>query len=201
MIPPFETSQKTLPRLSNAQVAKIVSLKGVFADAQNLTGVPWQAVAAIWTRESFSVAPPRTPGGPFQFDPVPPANALRKLVEQYTPLSGDKAVELCVNGVNHFPTAAVFAACWLRTKTKAVITPEVDDETILDAIWGYNGKVQADAWHSPYVVNGYDLQHYPLILRGTIPDKGSPGGRKHVEFADHRPGAFTVYKQLKGLKV
>ncbi|NJL71184.1 MAG: hypothetical protein HC888_05980 [Candidatus Competibacteraceae bacterium] len=66
--------------LTKEQLKKIADNRHVFDSAQAHTGVPWQAVAAIWTRESFSVAPPKRPGGQFQFDPVPTKQQLTSLL-------------------------------------------------------------------------------------------------------------------------
>lgn len=189
-------------QLTQAQVDKILKLKPHFLKAQEAAGVPWQAVAAIWMRESGSVAPPKTPGGPFQFDPAPPAAALKSLLRQFTKLSAAEIEQIAKKGVNDFAGSAILAACFLRTKTKPILSVNAPDEVILDALWGYNGKVQKSAWHSPYCVNGYDDAHMNMVIRGTLPD--GKGGRKPVldrntgkPPLDKRPGTFTMYKQLK----
>jgi hypothetical protein len=112
-------------------------------------------------------------------------------------LSSQQKQGIVVAGVTSFYSAGVLAACFLRLKTKEVIHPQVSDEVIKDAIWGYNGKSYGSAEHSPYVMNGFDEAHFPLRLVGTLPD--GKGGRKKVSYDDQRPGAFTVYKQLKAL--
>lgn len=48
-------------------------------------------------------------------------------------------------------------------------------------------------------MNGLDEAHKDMVLRGTVPD--GKGGRKRIEIVDKRPGAFTVYKQLKALNL
>jgi hypothetical protein len=164
---------------------------------QEVTGVPWQAMAAIWYRESFSVAPPKTPGGPFQFDPIPSHGTLQGLLDRFTQLSREEKATLLQAGVNDFYAGGVLAACFLRVKTRNPIFPGCPDETIQDALYGYNGRKYGSADHSTYVMNGFDQAHYPMNLRGSIPD--GKGGRKWVEDKDLRPGAYTVYLQLKVL--
>lgn len=186
-------------RLTDRQIDRIRQVKHVFEKAQTLTGVPWQAIAAVWYRESFSVTPPKTPGGPFQFDPVLNPVTQRMLLKRFTQLS-DAEIEHYVNkGCNDFEAGAIYAACWLRLKTKPVITSDVSDDLIKDAFYGYNGRAYGSADRSPYVMNGFDSKHKEMVLRGTIPD--GKGGRKLVEIVDKRPGAFTVYKQLKSLNI
>ncbi|WP_303674760.1 hypothetical protein [Vampirovibrio chlorellavorus] len=186
-----------LPRLSESQIERIRQVKHVFEKVERLTGVPWQAVAAVWYRESFSVTPPKTPGGPFQFDPVLQPETICNLLKFFTRLSSAEIEQYASKGINDFETGALCAACWLRLKTKPVITPEASDEVIKDALYGYNGRAYGGADKSPYVMNGFDQTHRDMVLRGTIPD--GRGGRKWVEIVDKRPGAFTVYKQLKSL--
>ena len=190
--------QPTL-KLTERQIDRIRQVKHVFEKAQKLTSVPWQATAAVWYRESFSVAPPKTPGGPFQFDPVLHPVTQRMLLKRFTQLS-DAEIERYVNkGCNDFEAGAIYAACWLRLKTKPVITPGVSDDIIKDAFYGYNGRAYGSADKSPYVMNGFDEKHKNMVLRGTIPD--GKGGRKRVEIVDKRPGALTVYKQLKSINI
>lgn len=183
--------------LSQASIQRVRAVYPTLKLIQTVTDVPWQALAGIWFRESFSVAAPKTPGGPWQFDPVPSPGALRGLLDRFTALSPQIKREIVDRGVNDFYSGGVLAACFLRTKTKPVITPDASDDVIKDAIWGYNGKAYGSADKSPYVMNGYDPAHYPMRLVGTIPD--GKGGRKKVDVKDARPGAFTVYKQLKAL--
>jgi hypothetical protein len=190
--------QPTL-KLTDKQIARIRQVKHVFEKAEKITGVPWEAVAAVWYRESFSVTPPKTPGGPFQFDPIPNRDVLLGLLLKFTHLKPSEIKAYLDKGVNDFEAGAVFAACWLRLKTKPVITPDVSDDVIKDAFYGYNGRAYGSADRSPYVMNGFDEKHKDMVLRGTIPD--GKGGRKRVEIVDKRPGAFTIYKQLKSLNI
>lgn len=188
-----------LPRLSESQIERIRQVKHVFEKVEKLTGVPWQVVAAVWYRESFSVTSPKTPGGPFQFDPVLQPVTIRNLLKFFTRLSSSEIEQYARKGINDFETGALCAACWLRLKTGPVITPDVSDEVFKDALYGYNGRAYGGADKSPYVMNGFDEAHRDMVLRGTIPD--GRGGRKWVEIVDKRPGAFTVYKQLKLLNL
>jgi hypothetical protein len=190
--------QSTL-KLSGWQMDHIRQVKHVFEKVEALTGVPWQAVAAVWYRESFSVTPPKTLGGPFQFDPILEPAIICNLLKFFTKLSELEIQHYARKGVNDFETGALCAACWLRLKTKPVITPNVSDEVIKDAFYGYNGRAYGSADKSPYVMNGLDEKHLNMVLRGTIPD--GKGGRKRIEIVDKRPGAFTVYTQLKALNI
>jgi hypothetical protein len=185
-------------KLSDTQIERIRKVKPVFENVERLTGVPWKAVAAVWYRESFSVTPPKTPGGPFQFDPILSPSTIRQLLKRFTKLSVLEIEQYAIKGVNDFETGALCAACWLRLKTKPVITPAVSDEVIKDAFYGYNGRAYGSADNSPYVMSGFDAQHLNMRLRGSIPD--GKGGRKPISKIDKRPGAFTVYKQIKNLQ-
>jgi hypothetical protein len=183
--------------LPDASIKRIQEVYPTLKRIQTITGVPWQAMAGIWYRESFSVAPPKTPGGPWQFDPVPSPGALRGLLDRFTTLTDAEKQDIVNRGVNDFFTGGVLAACFFRTKTGPVITPTAPDSVIQDAIYGYNGRAYGSADRSPYVMNGFDAAHYPMRLVGTIPD--GKGGRKKIDTLDLRPGAYTVYKQLKAL--
>lgn len=191
--------------LSQASIDRIVGNKSkstpgvyqILKQIQQLTGVPWQAMAGIWFRESFSIAPPKTPGGPWQFDPIPPRSAMNTLLERFALLSYSDRMAILDKGVNDFFAGGVMAACFLRTKTHSVITPKASEAVIKDALYGYNGRKYGSADQSPYVMNGFDQAHWQMHLRGTIPD--GKGGRKWVDIIDKRPGAFTVYRQLKEL--
>lgn len=189
-------------KLTKDQISKILDNVFVFKMAQRLTGVPWEAVAALWMRESFSVAPPDRVGGQFQFDPPLQRNQMKQLLDRFV-LPGSctqevkDAIVKC--GQSHFQSAAVLAACFLRHKAAHVLTPDADDEAIKDAFYGYNGRKYGSVDKSPYVMNGFDAEHMNMRLRGTVPDKRDPSKRVWVDIIDKRPGAFTVYKQLVAL--
>lgn len=188
--------QPTL-KLSVDQIKKIQAVQPVFQKVEETTGVPWEAVAAVWYRESFTVQPPKTPGGPFQFDPTPSRATQLALLVRFTQLTGAQIYNIIEKGLDDFENAALMAACWLRYKVTPMITPNVSDEVIKEAFYGYNGRAYGAADRSPYVMNGFDAAHHRMQLRGTIPD--GKGGRHPVNIIDTRPGAFTVYKQLKSL--
>jgi hypothetical protein len=189
------TPFKPVLGLSRAQLRRICQHRPLFLNIQALTGVPWEAVAAVWYRESFSVTPPATPGGPFQFDPVPPDRTLRRLLKRFTSLGDGEIERYVARGVNDFEAAALFAACWLRLKVGPVLNAQASDALIQEAFYGYNGRAYGSAQKSPYVMNGYSQAHTGMVLKGTIPD--GRGGRRTIRTVDRRPGAFTVYKQLK----
>lgn len=184
--------------LTQRQIDRIVQLKETFVKAERITGVPWEAVAAVWFRESFSVTPPTTPGGPFQFDPTPTDAALLQLLDRFTKLDMLEKEHLINRGINDFQAGAIFAACWLRHKCKPVLTPNSPEKDIADAFYGYNGRAYGSVDRSPYVMNMIDKEHAFMRLIGTIPD--GKGGRKRVNTVDRRPGALKVYRQLKALE-
>lgn len=186
-------------QLSKKQIGQILKQRKVFEGVEAMVGVPWQAIAAIWYRESFSVASPKTPGGPFQFDPVPTKKLQDDLLRRFTSCTAAERKVIVDSGVNDFVAGAILAACWFRHSCKPVITPKATDGQIKDAFYGYNGRKYGTADKSPYVMNGYDEKHMNMRLRGTIPDASQPDGRRWVDIIDKRPGAFTVYKQLKAI--
>lgn len=181
--------------LTSTQLEKIKKQKPIFENVEKHTGVPWEAVAAVWTRESFSVAPPHRPGGQFQFDPVPPKNKLKTMLRRFSDLPESEIIATVAKGVNDFAAAALFCACFMRMKIAPVITPDASDEVIKEAFWAYNGRAYGGADKSPYVMNGFDSEHMNMIIRGTLPNPHG-SGRIKVETVDKRPGAFTVYQQL-----
>lgn len=181
--------------LKSEEVKKIQSVKPIFLDVQKATGVPWQAVAAVWYRESFSVASPKTLGGPFQFDPPLPKAHIASILRRFSKLTSTEIEKFAVRGVDDFETGAYCCAAWLRLKCKPVITPGSPDEVIADAFFGYNGRAYASYSKSPYVMNNYDEEHKNMRLKGSIPD--GKGGRTWVNIIDKRPGALTIYKFLK----
>jgi hypothetical protein len=186
--------------LSPTEVQHVLIEEPVFLRAQQLVSVPWQAMAAIWYRESFSVSPPKTPGGPFQFDPPDPARStLKALLKRYvTALSDSDLQTLVTAGIDDFAAACIFAACHLRDGAKYVLSQDHSDTAMLDAFYGYNGRAWGlDPENSPYVMNNYDAAHMNMRIRGSVPDGN--GGRKWIDTVDLRPGAFTVYKQLCAL--
>lgn len=183
--------------LHKDQIEYLKSFKHVFMQAQDPTDVPWQLLAGIWTRESFSVAPPKTPGGPMQFDPPLSQGSITHLLQSHSKLTIPQMEIYAKKGVNDFATAVLCAACFLKEKMHG--GPIETDMEVMRAAWLYNGIVGADPTHSPYVYNGFDKQHDGMRLVGTIPD--GHGGRKKIDIVDHRPGAFTVYTQLKTLQV
>ena len=191
----------SLKRLTDKDLDKIKAVKAVFEIAQRLTGVPWQAIAAVWYRESFSVASPKTPGGPFQFDPIPRPEVLDGLLQSFARgLSKEQRHEYILRGTDNFESGAVFCACWLRHNCKFDLGIDHSDTAIKDAFYGYNGR----CWgphpeSSPYVYNNFDAQHLDMHIRGSVPD--GKGGRKWIDNIDGRPGAFSVYRQIIDAKI
>jgi hypothetical protein len=183
-------------QLNPDDVQRILVQQPIFIHAMELVLVPWQAMAAIWYRESFSVEP-NTPGGPFQFDPpAPPDSELRAMLARYVTTLNSNDIELLVDaGVNDFSSACIFAACHLRDGAKYNLSVDHSDQAIKDAFYGYNGRAYGPSPDdSPYVMNNFDKAHMDMRIIGTELD--GHGVRIHVDAVDLRPGAFTVYKQL-----
>jgi len=181
--------------LTPSQIRKVQKAYPILKKIQQLTNVPWQAMAAIWYRESFSVSPPKTPGGPWQFDPPPPDQTLYKYLYQFTKTTPEEKEAIIKKGINDFYAGGVLAACHLQKKVDGNLTLTSPDDLVKQAIYRYNGAAYGSADKSPYVMNNYDREHMDMRLRGTIPD--GHGGRKWIDIVDQRPGAFTIYKQLK----
>lgn len=185
-------------RLTKSQLDHLRAQKPTFEAVEQATGVPWEAMAAIWYRETNSVAVPKNRvGGPFQFDPPPPDNRILFLLDHYSTLSRDEKLEVVAKGVDDFHSAAYISACHGRHHCNPKITPNASDADIKDFFWGYNGKKYGGVDHSPYVMNGYDTAHDGMILSGTVRDKN--GNQVRIKpRPEAKPGAFIVYKQLKG---
>ena len=191
----------TQPRLTESDVAKISSVKSILVNVQNITDVPWEALAAVWYRESLSLSTSNA-GGPFQFDPPPSESSLYNLLKRFLShkLSDTELRRMSDAGVSKFDIAATAAACTLRSKVGPRVTVDATDELIKDMLYGYNGRAYGDdPENSPYVFNQHDADHQNMVLVGTTPDPKSPGGRRYIRIKDHRLGAFVVYRQLKGL--
>lgn len=189
-----------LLKATEQQILKILLQKKTFQRAEELTGVPWQAIAAVWFRESMSVSLPKRPGGCFQFDPPTRSLAWKELMlKQYAPSVTGEVKRLMIESFGKsFIMDAIWAACIMRNNCKPKITPKASDEDIKQALYGYNGAAYGSVERSPYVMNGYSPAHKDLVIRGTV--KRPDGTDEWVEHVDTRPGAFNVYKQLKAIQ-
>lgn len=189
-------------RATRKDLDKLIALYPHFQNVEDATGVPKEAMAAILYREnSGNTTNPRRKGGPFQFDPPPPVKTQRMLLNKYSNLSEKEKDAIIAGGVDKFESGVFLSACFLRHKCKPVITPNSPDSHILDMFWGYNGRAgyhKGDPKNSFYVYNGYDDAHDGLMVRGTVPDIHNPKVRIRIDRPETRPGAFVVYKQLKG---
>lgn len=203
-----------MKKLTADQIEKFRKQKHVFVRAQELTGVPWQAIAAVWMRETFSVSPPADrQGGQFQFDPPLTAERMQDKLDRYIlpgKLTPEEKAAIIARGQESFPDAAILAACHMRAMCKFYITPNASDVTIKDAFYGYNGRAYGSADKSPYVMNYFDDKHWEMRVYGTVLDKRGRKIRvqeklKDGTVRDGRPnlqlGAFTVYYQLRELKL
>lgn len=187
--------------LKKGELDRIIGKRDFFKKVQDLTGVPWEAIAALWYREASLSVSTRRPGGPFQFDPADKFSGhkgrerARVLLQRFTTIKDPAEIERLVQlGVNNFEAAAILAACWFRKSAGPVIHPEVDDEAIKDGFYGYNGRKYGSVDKSPYVMNGIDEHHYPMRIRGSL--TGMDGKREWVNTPDYRAGAYVVYKLL-----
>lgn len=188
---------KPLLKLNPSEVKRVQNVYPTLKVIQNATDVPWQMLAAVWVRESFSISPPKTPGGPWQFDPPPSGNRIRYYLEEFTTLNQDQKLNVMKFGINNFFAGGVLAACHLQAKVDGRLTIDSVDDLIKYAFWAYNGKAYGAADKSPYVMNGFDAKHKDMRIIGTVPD--GRGGRIKINNIDERPGAFVVYTQLKEL--
>lgn len=185
--------------LSSSELRHIAIEKPVLMRAQTLVSVPWQAMAAIWYRESFSLST-TLPGGPFQFDPPdPPSSVLQSLLTRFSKATPAEVQQIISRGVKHFDSACILAACHLRKGAKYNLSTNHSDAAMKDAFLGYNGRAYSSPDQSPYVMNNFDDAHKNMRIRGTIVLPG--GTRKWVDTIDLNPGAFTIYKQLISLKL
>ena len=184
-------------QLSDIDIHHVQDAYPILLQIQQKTGVPWQALAGIWYRESFSMTPPTTPGGPWQFDPPPTDARIVDWLNRYTNLDDFEKGTVRTKGVNNFYTGGILAACHMQESVNGVLKPDCPDNFVKSAIYSYNGRAYKNADDSPYVMNGFDADHNGMHLRGSIPN--GHGGRSWIDIIDHRPGAFVVYKQLKAL--
>lgn len=191
----------SLARLSVAEIETIKANKMPLIEAQSVTQVPWQMLAAVWYREhSLTLG-----NNPFQFDPPPTHAKILGLLQSYTdykPLA---------YSIDNFYFASILAACELRSKcryplvmiqnfqqhvdevqfkTLQVIAVDQSDKAVADAFYGYNGRAYGDnPFNSPYVANELDELHHNMHFRGET-------NGQWIDIIDTRPGAFVVYKQL-----
>lgn len=188
-----------LGTLSDQIYKKIRSVMPVFKHVSELTGVHPYILAGVWYRESLSIAPPKTPGGPFQFDPPLSGTKIASLLKARTNLTAKEIEVFAHKGVNDFETAAFCAAAFLQEKVNGRLTLNPTDSLVKDAFWAYNGRAYGSVEKSPYVMNNYDADHKDLRIIGTIPNPD--GTRKKINVIDRRFGAFTIYKYLRSLDV
>ena len=173
-----------LTELSQQQLELIYAYRHILLMAQNYTGVPWIALAAIWYRES-SLTFGRNP---FQFDPVPAQDYQKYLYEKYSTTSPHEISTYLFQGVNNFQAAAVLAACFLKHKGAGFLT----GDQVKNSFWAYNGRAYGSAEKSPYVMNNVDQWHKDMHIKGTIDGKPLPPNT-----IDKQLGAYGVWLQLR----
>jgi len=178
--------------LSPAEVKLVQANYPIYKQIQDITHVPWQALAGVHFRETNLAKTTKVKGGPWQFDPPPTNQTLLDLMGKYTTLTSEQKNNIVKNTINDLFSGGIIAGCWLQNKSNGRLTLAASDNLVMDALWGYNGRVQRNAEDSSYVYNGFDEAHFPMEVIGTI--NGIP-----VKSRDTRPGAYTVYCQLKSL--
>ncbi len=171
--------------------SKLSVMKPIYEYAEQQTKVPWQVLAAIHYRES-GMRP-----GTSVFNGQPLGN--------YTNVDGialsSDAKKDVVAAANHL----IKMAAWAYQVN--VAKPDSSAEELGKAFLSYNrGKMYVnwgmDWQKSPYVMNGYDIDHMNMVW--TNADSWvSPGGRQVNSIAgkkDGNPvGALTMYKYLGGV--
>jgi len=183
-------------QLSEQEIATVRTQQYTFyRPAASKTNVPWRALAAIHFRENnLSLKQPTTPGGVLQFDPVPGKSALENLLKLYSNLTPQEQVECAIKNVSDLMSSFIIAGCILKRNCRFKLIATSPDEQVLDAFYGYNGRVGKSPYDSAYCVNGLDAQHNNLVIIGSEPN--GHGGRTPIRVVDHRPGAFVVFQQL-----
>ncbi len=182
--------------LTDVERQQVQAQKPLLQKVEASTGVPWEAMAALWYRESgCRTAIHSRPGGPFQFDPPPGPERIRGLLARHSSLPPAEVARLAQTGVRDFETGAFTAACFLKEKMGGCLTADAEDSVIREAFFRYNGTGYGTNDKSPYVMNGYNEAYQGMKIRGTLPD--GKGGRIQINHTDTRPGAYVVYRQLK----
>ena len=161
-------------------------MKDLYVYAQQQTGVPWLALAAIHYREGSM-----TPGTSI-FNGQKLGNY--KNVDGIM-LSADAKTD-AVSAANHLLKNA-------KSIYGADISSSVTAETLGQSFLSYNRGGMYKAWNktwkdSPYVMNGFDESH--MDMKWIDADSYvKPGGRQVNSVSgstDSRPGALAVYKYL-----
>lgn len=197
---PLQGDYKPTVQLGEADLKKIREQTPVFKRIQEKTGVPWEAIAALWYRESGGRTEVKNPdGGPFQLDPPPSQKQIRQLLKVHSSrfTTPKEIADASAKDVTDFETGAYYAACFLKEKMSGWMTPTISDPMMREAFFRYNGTGYGSPEKSPYVMNGYNEHYKDMQIKGTLPD--GKGGRKSVSTTDKRPGAYVVYRQLKNL--
>jgi hypothetical protein len=181
--------------LPSEVLSAINSLKNVYIQASQATGVPWQVLAAIHYREASNnpnkdLQAGNPIGGPYtQSSTDYQKYGYPKTLEESAEIAAKHLIAVVGSGVVNKP----------------VNVPNPDPEGLKDALYSYNGRAQVYAQQaaalgfnsvtqpyegSPYVMNNYDSIHMNMKIITT--DFGSLDG------VDTRFGAFTIYSRLGG---
>lgn len=181
--------------LSSGVMDAINSNKDAYQQAAQVTGVPWQLLAAIHFREANN-----NPGQDMQAG---------------NPFGGPYKQSSTDYGIYGYPknmeqSAEIAAKHLIAVSQSGVVKKPInvsspDAEAIKDTLYSYNGRAGAYAQQaadlgfnsdtqpyegSPYVMNNYDQVHenMKIITRDNGPLDG----------VDTRDGAFTIYSLLGG---
>lgn len=186
--------------LTEVQLEKVRTNIDTYKWAANAVSIPWEMLPAVHFRErNLDILP-----NPYQFDPASrwTSSWIHDLLMHYSSLHEADIVKLASAGINDFKTASLCAAAWLvKGCPMRLDMSHTADNVIKEAFYSYNGRAYGSANNSPYVMNGFDEKHYPMLIVGSVEDPHSPTKRKKISTEDRRPGAFVVYKQLQSLKL
>lgn len=175
--------------------AGIDANKDIYLKAQQVTGVPWQMLAAIHYREaSFSTSRDIQAGNPFG---GPYSRTSTSYAQYGYPKDIQESVIIAAKVLIDMAKGGVVK--------KPINVANPPAEAVKDTFFSYNGRAQAYANQaatlgfdpvkqpyegSPYVMNNYDDKHKDMKI---ITRDGGP-----VDSVDSRYGAFTIYAFLGG---
>lgn len=143
----------------------------VYTSSAERYGIPWQTLAAIHFREGgFNPNGSVISGRDIGVEEPDQGNIIFASLQE----SADKGAEVLIG------------------KNGSIVQQNPPDDIVKDAFFGYNGRARCygSPDGSPYVMNNYDAAHMRMNI---IKTDGGP-----CECCDDRPGAFVIYKILKG---
>lgn len=170
--PSGKCGQVNFPReyVSEQEENDMVTNCPVYTSSADKYGIPWEALAAIHFREGGFNPNGSVISGREIGAPEPDQGGM---VFSSLQESADRAAEVLIG------------------KNSDIVGAPADD-IVKDAMFGYNGRASCygSPDGSPYVMNLYDEKHM------NMPIITSDGGG--CDGIDTRPGAFLIYKIIKG---